>query len=65
MINIGRLELDEITYSQYETIRAFRDYYRFLVELYMDESLKLLSHQKGASLVSRQHSSDCLGRAMK
>jgi len=38
MINIGRLELDEITYSQYETIRAFPDSYRFLVELYMDES---------------------------
>ncbi|KAG4429364.1 hypothetical protein IFR05_015150 [Cadophora sp. M221] len=31
-------ELSEITYSHDTTVRAFRDYFRFLVEMYMDEA---------------------------
>ena len=31
-------DLDEISYSREETIFAFRDYYRFLVDLYMEDS---------------------------
>lgn len=31
-------ELDEIRYSREATVRAFRDYYRFLVDLYMEDS---------------------------
>ncbi|CAG8961708.1 hypothetical protein HYFRA_00006248 [Hymenoscyphus fraxineus] len=31
-------ELDEISYSREATVCAFRDYYRFLVDLYMEET---------------------------
>ena len=31
-------ELGDISYSRDVTVRAFRDYYRFLIELYMDDS---------------------------
>jgi hypothetical protein len=36
--HLRMLDLEDISYSRETTIRAFRDYYRFLVDLYMDDS---------------------------
>ncbi|PQE29056.1 Alpha beta hydrolase fold protein [Rutstroemia sp. NJR-2017a BBW] len=47
-------DLEEISYSREATVNAFRDYYRFLVNLYMDESEILEPPEGGWPTVSAE-----------